>query len=327
MSCGCADRFTIVVIVSVASIVLYLILWGGSVFGRRLGWRMADFFLIRAGRILLLLLMCGTVMSPGQVSAETPATQPTTAPVAFTADSPIRKWFIQLSDPDPKVRDQAKFELMGMASADLARLKQLVIDSRPISPTQSAALRDIVVQSFLASDEYKVATAQGVVQTDASGTIGPFFLGILWATGMDVESEARLGVSVDERLPGFPSYRFLRTGDMILGVYLDPTAPLLQLPNVETHNRLALIQAISNAPTVQDIVLEVLRDGQTLKIAVKMAPRPLEVEGNGIDPIRAFNAARLNRAEEYWNRNFAAMVQATASANANIEPSNLAAGP
>jgi hypothetical protein len=268
---------------------------------------------------LAALLIGGLAL---HVNGDPAATAPaTTQPAAtFSADSSIRKWFVQLDDPDPKIRDSAKFELMGIAAADLPRLRQLVIDSQPVSPTQSAALRDIVLQSFLAGDPYTIKTDQGTAQTDASGATGPFFLGILWAT-VDLQDDARLGVSVDERLPGFPSYRFLRKGDMILGVYLDPDAPLSQLPNVETHNRTALIQTIFNAPAVQNVVLQVLRDGQTLKIPIKMAPRPMNADGNAVGSIRDFNNDRIHRAEAYWQQNFAPLLQA--GTDRQIDASNL----
>ena len=35
--------------------------------------------------------------------------------------------------------------------------------------------------------------------------------------------------------PGFPGFRYLQPNDMIMGVLLDPTLPLDQSPNTETH--------------------------------------------------------------------------------------------
>lgn len=270
-------------------------------------------------RILLLAVIWLAILPAGFVAADPPTTQPAAAPSAdaLAADSPIRKWFNQLADPDPKVRDQAKIDLMGIKGDDLPKLRQLVVDSKPISPAQSGALHDIVLQAFLASESYKVP---GGGDSDASGTEGPFFLGILWPTH-DGDDEARLGVAVDERLPGFPSYRFLRKGDMILGVYIGPDAPLLETPYMETHSRSALISAIAGSPGSQNVVLQVLRDGETIKIAVKMAPRPLDADGIAIGAIRAFNATRLDRADAYWQENFAPLLEG------KIDPSNLAEGP
>jgi hypothetical protein len=245
--------------------------------------------------LFLISFVCDAAGDP-------PATQPVNE---LAVESPIRHWFNQLADPDPKVRDKAKIDLMGIKADDLPGLRQLVIDKLPILPAQASALHDIVMQAFLASEPYKVP---GGDESNASGTNGPFFLGIFWPNH-DEDDEARFGVTVDERLPGFPSYQFLRQGDMILGVYIHPDEPLLQLPNMETHSRSALIAAIAGSPGTQNVVLEVLRNGEPMKIAVKMAPRPLDADGVAIGAIQAFNAVRVDRADAYFHENFAPLLE------------------
>ena len=80
-----------------------------------------------------------------------PATQPTTAP---TSTAVIQRSFLQLSDPDPKLRDQAKIDLMGLSLQDLPALRQIAADNAPLTPQVISALHEIVVQVFLASDQY-----------------------------------------------------------------------------------------------------------------------------------------------------------------------------
>jgi hypothetical protein len=245
--------------------------------------------------------------------AQSPATQPTTQPAdELAANSPLRGWFKQLADPDPRIRDKAKIDLMGIRAEDLPKLRQLVIENQPISPAQSAALHDIVVQAFLADDKYEIAGGE----TDASGSGPTYFLGLLWPTPDD--EQARLGVSVDVRLPGFPAFRFLRKGDMILGIYFDPEA---QFPDVQTHTQASVREAILGRPDAQKVVLQVLRDGEQIKVDVRMAPKPSFPAGEPIDAIIRFNAERVDRADAYWEANFAPLLEA------KIDASNLAEGP
>jgi hypothetical protein len=239
-----------------------------------------------------------TAQTPGVHPA---ATQPSNEPAA---DAPMRRWFDRLADPDPKVRDQAKIDLMGISGDDLPKLRQLVIDHQPIAAGQASALHDIVEQAYLASLPYE---PMDVKQTIAGGQQSPYFMGILWPR--DFDSDARLGVTVDERLPGFPSYRYLRTGDMILGVLLNPNVSVLQFPNQETHTRQQLISAIGSSPDVQNIVLLVLRDGEQMRIPVKMAVRPIDADSNNPGSLRPFIADRANKADAYWQENFVPLLE------------------
>jgi hypothetical protein len=250
--------------------------------------------------IVTAIAMCWMVGDSS--SAEDRASSPTTQPdLELPADSPIRKSFTALADPDPALRDQASQDLMGMRADDLPKFRQLIIENQPLAPDQIAALKDIVTQVYLASQKYKVADE---MLTDASGSQDPFFLGLLWAT--DTDPELRLGVPIDERLPGFPGFRFLRRGDMILGIYINPDAALLQFPNTETHNIETLKAAIAGSPRSQSIALQVLRDGQILKIPLKMAPRPLYAENP--EALRSFISDRTHNADRYWHETYAPLL-------------------
>ncbi len=245
----------------------------------------------------------------------TGAQQPPASQPSVAVDAGIARMFGQLNDPDPKIRDQSKTDLMGISRDQLPQLRQLVSDNQPVNPAQVAALRDIVTQVYLTEEPY---TGTNGEQTNALGKTGPFFLGVHWEQ-LD-EDPARLGVPVDERLPGFPSFRFLRKGDMIEGCFIDPAAPLLQLPNMETHNRTALINAIGSAPGAQNIVLQVLRNGESIKVSVTMAPRPAVANGNNFTAMSTLNSIRIDKADAYWEQNFAPLVDSANNA------SNLAQG-
>jgi hypothetical protein len=248
---------------------------------------------------------------------QTPSTQPAASQVTVDvpALSPIRHWFDQLADADPKIRDKAKVDLMGITSNDLPALRQLVIDKQPISHMQSAALRDIVTHVYLSGKTYKA----NLGETDSSGSVGPFCLGIFWAT--PPSESARLGLCVDERLAGFPAYRFLRKGDIILGIYIDPKLSLETLPNRETHNLDTLREAIDMNPGAQNVELDVLRCGETIRVALRMAPRPTDADVMLPRGMANFNSIRLDDADAYWEENFEPLMPS------RIDPSNLSAVP
>jgi hypothetical protein len=256
-------------------------------------------------------LSIGLLLVISAAGSDQPAT--TQSSVTLPGNSPIRRWFDQLADPDPKIRDRAKVDLMGISSDDLPGLRQLVVEKLPISPTQSAALHEIVVQVYLSGQSYKADEGD----TTASGTSNDYCLGIFWDT--PPSESARLGLCVDQRLAGFPAYRFLRKGDLILGIYINPNLPLETLPNRETHNLDTLKDAIAGNPGTQNVVLDVLRSGESMKIAVKMAPRPLAAQVMQPRAMSVFNAPRIDEADAYWEENFEPLMPS------RIDPSNLSA--
>jgi hypothetical protein len=230
-------------------------------------------------------------------------TGPTTIPAA---DPSIVRWFDQLADADPSVRDDARQSLMGLTcDADLDRLLAAVRAARPLRPAQAAALHDIVCHVFLVADDPYVAVG------DPPNRAPPHYvMGLRWANGMD--DSPRLGVPVVERWPGFPARQMLRDGDMILGVYVDRDAPLQRPPNVITHTPGVIIGAIRDAPTaLRDVDLAVLRDGREIRVPMHMVPQPVEASST-MEVADAFLAARLQRAETYWQDHFAPVVDPAA---------------
>ena len=233
--------------------------------------------------------LLGLLLVPTSIAfADAPTTAPTTAPVEFAADAPARTWFSQLDSPDPKEREAAREGLMALPSEQLPMLRLLVATTRSLSAAQAVSLHDIVIQVFLSGEKYP---------SEPGG-----FLGLRWpadfALGMD--TLPRFGVPIEIRLPGFPGFGVLRTGDMIIGVLVEPDLPLNRLPNLRTPTHTELTEAVSPAGAGRRIALEVLRYGEVIRVSVKLAPHPITDFAN----LEAMFADRETRAEKYWQTEF-----------------------
>jgi hypothetical protein len=226
---------------------------------------------------------------------EAPATRPSTQPAAeFSADSPARVWFAQLASLDETKRDDARTQLMGLTRDDLPRLRELVVKNRPLVAEQAAALHEIVVHVYLTGEPYSANNSNG-------------FLGLLWPQEI-YDDSSRLGVAVENRLPGFPSFQLLRDGDLIHGVYVNPDAPLQQLPNLLTPNRGALTHVVGEAGANSTVVLEVLRQGQMIKVAMRLAAKPILPEMVPAE-VEAFFSQRSQKGEKYWQEEFLPLIR------------------
>jgi hypothetical protein len=137
--------------------------------------------------------------------AASPATQSSTQ---------IPTWFADLANRDAKVRDQARYNLMGITRDDLATLRQLVQKNRPLAPSQAVALRDIVMQVYLAGETYQPFPG-------SSGFLGVVYQGTVSNLAPDPPDDELRGVVVINRMPGFCSFRALQDGDVIVGVVDD----------------------------------------------------------------------------------------------------------
>src|SRR4051794_30572943 len=100
--------------------------------------------------IVLAMLCCFAQAQP----ATAPSTQ---AAIELSPNSPVRAWFAELASPDAVVRDKAQTQLMGMSREELWGLRSLIQRTRPLAPSQVAALHDIVIQVVLANESYDAA--------------------------------------------------------------------------------------------------------------------------------------------------------------------------
>jgi hypothetical protein len=89
-----------------------------------------------------------------------PTTQPSPQTQPVKAES-IRRWFDQLADADPAVREDAADNLMRLKRDDLPLLRSIVKNEIPLAPNQVDLLPGIVSQIFLSGEEYEVVPGAG----------------------------------------------------------------------------------------------------------------------------------------------------------------------
>jgi hypothetical protein len=247
-----------------------------------------------------LLALTAAAAAPPRAAAQT--TAPTTLPATqadfddseqsvppLAADSPIPRWLADLASPDAAARDAATTALMDLDRTQLAQLHQCVRGLAFPSPAQAAALHDIVIHDYLAADAYP------------PGPGG--FLGLLSPFPM-LGEPARLGYTVELRVPGFPAFRVLRTGDVILSVLVNPDAPVDRQRSIPTPDFLALQNAVSGAGAGNEVLLEVLRGGQRIRLSLRLAVRPLIPGNDAREATQQFFNERAQRGQAYWERAF-----------------------
>ncbi len=229
----------------------------------------------------------------------------TTAPVPAP---PVGRWFAELADADPAVRDAARERLMGLSADDLPTLREAVRAAGPVAPAQAEALPEIVRQVFLAADPYDVDD-------------GPrqWIMGQGWPR--DVRHAERLGVPVVNRWPGFPARRWLRDGDLILGLYLDPDAPVGRPVDWPTHDVDDLIEGTRRCPSLPRLGLLVLREGRPIRVTASLVPEPAATVGRQPSAVAGFLNDRQRRADDYWREQFAPVVTPPAVAGVDLDGS------
>lgn len=210
-------------------------------------------------------------------------------PNVSPSDELIKRRLSQLADADPEVREQARYELLGLGRTDLPRLRDVVAQAGPLVPSQSVVLREVVIHVFLSGEPFEQAPGASP------------FLGITMVEGMlslhENGSPWRLGVTVGECMPGFAAYRVLREGDVILA--------LEQNPPVSIHSPGDLVQALGEHRPGDTVHLRVLRGGNILVLPVVLGPRPLWAERFGREDL----LLRQQAAQAYWHLWFAPLVE------------------
>ena len=231
----------------------------------------------------IVLVLAATLLALGAA----PASQPATAPSTGEA---VRTWYLQLADPDPDVREQARINLMGIKRRDLDTLEKVVAENRPVQPSQAAVLYDIVMHVHMAGEPYQAANAAGG------------FLGMRWELAEQDFWTDPPGVIVSQRLPGFCSYRMLRTGDVIVGI--------AEMPEVQFASRNDFTSVIQRFAPATKLTFVVLRGGRLQQVPITLDARPaVAVQGRPQEHMNAFEAERQNKAEAYWSRAFAHLVE------------------
>jgi hypothetical protein len=197
----------------------------------------------------------------------------------------IRQSLAGLTDADPAVREKAFAWLLGLGRDDLDLLRSVVKASRPLAPSQAAALKDIVQHVYLSGQEYEKAPRG--------------FLGIIMMrVSLD---QKQVGIVVESRMPGFCGFRALRDGDLVLDV------DDLRLP--QPLDQEVFTDAIKEYKPGQEVKLKVLRAGKVMQVAVRLDARPTDEALQRDGGPEGFADRRLKEAETYWKQTFATMLE------------------
>jgi hypothetical protein len=208
----------------------------------------------------------------------------------------------QLGSDDAGERQRALGELMKLKIRDLPAIREAAISQSPLLPGQVGALRQAVTQIYLAGQPY-------LVDPDYYG-----FIGLRWSPEFAKASP----IVVDERIPGFPAYQYLRPGDVILQ-FTD--APQIQLRTPDDFMPVAHRMVGGDS-----FRLTIRRDGRPIVITMTfdyfpIQFYPIELNASKFD---AWIQDRQQKAEEYWKSEFCAIDPALApmatQASTSVQP-------
>jgi hypothetical protein len=172
---------------------------------------------------------------------------------------------------------------MGLEPALLPELQRVVEGSRPLKPSQAAELHDIVTHVYLAGER------------DDHGALPGGFLGLSWAGARNSTWYDPPGLIVAQRIKGFVAYRFLREGDVLIGI--------AELPDRAFTAVQDLSAALAELGGGSRVTLIILRGGRMVRVPLRLDARPNWPAG--VDQIQAL---RENKAEQYWEANFSKYV-------------------
>lgn len=238
----------------------------------------------------LRIAILATLALASSAFARQPATtMPSTAPAISPATAPSaadwRRWIDRLDDRDPSARSAARETLMQLTRDELPAFADACRAASPLSPTQRSALREIVIQAYLAGRH-------------GFRGIGPGYLGI---TIRNVVGTAQPpgGVVVEKRLLGYDAMRGLQVGDVITAV----AASVGEDVQFEPVSRFDLLRtALSRCQPGDWVTARVLRDGAEQDVHIRLGPIPLS--NPNLDPDGSKAAADYAEGENYWSQTF-----------------------
>lgn len=248
--------------------------------------------------VLLLVIGAGAAPAPrAKAPSRPPATRPARDPAAQMA-----RWFADLGHPEAAVREAARVSLMGVSRKDLPVLERLVRESVPLVPSQAVVLRDIVTQVYLSGEKYESTSGEGFLgvrmdQTNLNFREPPLQDPDPFPFGAPGDPGAVYGVVVVKRIAGFPGARALHDGDVILSV--------VEHPHVQFRIPDQFSLVVRSAGAGNTIHLQVLRQGQIVRVPVTLDPRP-DVPSTMME---ALENERRKAADEYWEQTFAPLLK------------------
>lgn len=227
--------------------------------------------------VCLCLLVWGGISSKSR--ADVPSTQPS------NRTKLIQQWFTDLNHADPNVRDDARFELMGLQRGELGILKSVIKASQPVQPAQASVLHDVVVQVFLAGETYQPSASP--------------FIGIFDRPDFRAEESTYC-------IPGFVAFRVMQPGDMVVGVGNYRFAVPCSVMDLKT--------AFVGARPGDVVRMTVIRRGELKELHLKLDAKP---ENFNIEQIDNYIVERSRRAEAFWQQEFAPLVNPSVSVAAD----------
>jgi hypothetical protein len=226
------------------------------------------------------------------VSSSAARAQSTTSP----ADD-LRTWFKELSDQSPDVRERARLKLMTMPRSRLTELRRVVAGSHPLTAAQAAELRAIVEHVFLSGESYLTDDApRGFIGVELTSVAVPE---LETQSVRDVSDVSRERVMITRRIPGFPAYPLLRDGDVVLAVVGS---------NMPLGDQRSLPAALAGARPGMTIELEIQRAGKVIRVPIRLSRRPSDSNMSFVEGTRKFTAERQQAADDYWEANFAELI-------------------
>lgn len=245
-----------------------------------------------------LLIQLRPTTLPATQTVARPATQP-------ASPSQLQVWFDDLAASDAVVRERAYSELLGLARQDLPALREVVERSRPVAPSQAAALRDVVTHVYLSGEPYRAEKSGflGVMQSAELYSVEVPGEDLIGADAGNAREQIgpRTGVPIAVRLPGFCAFRALREGDVVLGIVEPLRRPM------SDWNEFTL--AVMSFPAGQTVTFELLRGGRLIRVPIRLDARPADArprEPRWVDQVIPERAAR---AEAYWAQQFQPLVE------------------
>jgi hypothetical protein len=245
--------------------------------------------------------MLATLLPPAWAGVGATGAAPTPPPAPAPATRPAhdleraRQLLAQLADPDYDRREAARADLMAFPRSALPTVREAVRQSLPLAPSQLTVLRDIVNHVYLSGDVY------------APDPTGAGSLGVSLPRGVRPEDRGLLtierGVAVTGRIVGFPAYRLLQNGDVLISLEAGGGGDGARLELSGTDELLRAVRAIRPGQTV---TFEVARQGRLLTIPMTLQPRPAAFDD--VADMDQFAGRRYDEAEAYWQRDFAPLL-------------------
>jgi hypothetical protein len=202
----------------------------------------------------------------------------------------LKTLIAQLGSEDPRLRQSAADDLMGIKKEDLPALHAAALSESPLLPGQIAGLHQVVIQVFLAGEKFRIDPSEPDYPRG--------FLGVRFSPAERIQRSD--GITISDRIPGFPAYRYLHPGDVIV--------KFVDWPNVQLHLSDDFIRAVGFLQAGDIVRLQVLRFGRLISVSLPLDFRPEAISNvtqeNPDSVVDAWIQHRQQRAENYWKQEF-----------------------